>query len=150
MYWIGLISFLAVLTLLAFFTGTAVALVDIPSIVVILAISLPILLASGLQKDFFRGFRLMALQTNPFTTIELKRTLTAVKLMETAILLAGVLGSLFGCVVLLATIEDMSMLFPSMAVAMLTLVYSLVLWGLLLPVRYRVEAVLSTLDGRDL
>lgn len=146
MYYFGMAVFVLLLALLSVMTGAPLSFVDVPSLVVILGITLPILLASGLQKDFLRGLRLMQLKENPFTAIELRQSVVALKLVNKGLLLGGVLGTLFGLVVVLSQSVPSDKLGPSLAVALLTLVYSIVLSGLLIPVQARVEAVLETLN----
>lgn len=144
MYVLGILLFVLLLAFISVITGAPMAFIDIPSLIVILGICIPILLASGLTKDFIRGFKVMQRLPNQLTEIELKRTLIAINLVMKSAIIGGFLGSLFGAVAIGAQIDSISKLGPSIGVALLTTVYALVFYVILLPVQYRVKAVLST------
>ena len=64
---------------------------------------------------------------------ELRRILAAFKLVLIGLPIGGVVASLIAFVAILGKINDISTLGPNMAVAILTLLYSLVIELLLLP-----------------
>lgn len=148
MYLIGLVVFLVILMGISSFSGAPMAFVDFPSIIVILGISLPILLASGLTKDLLRGFKVMHQRENQFTAIELRRTLSALKMTRHTLILAGGLGTLIGTVGMLSQLSNPSQIGPNMAVALLTVVYAIILTGAIVPIQYRIEAILSTFSDQ--
>jgi flagellar motor component MotA len=120
--------------------------VDLASLLVILALSAAVLVASGLMGDFFKGFKLMGQKANPYSAIELKRIQAAVKLAVCALLLSGGVGTIVGVVAILSGMGDSTALGPNFAVALLTTLYALVFVLVLLPVQARVKAVLGTMD----
>jgi hypothetical protein len=73
MYLIGIIVFLVLTTLLMTISAPPMVFLDFPSLLVILGVTVPILLASGLLPDLGKGFRLMTAKENPFSLFELKR-----------------------------------------------------------------------------
>ncbi len=146
MYVIGIVIFVALLAGITFLTSAPLAFVDLPSLLVILALSATVLAASGLMGDFFKGFKLMGQKANPYSAIELKRIQAAVKLSIRAFLLSGAVGTVVGVVGMLSQLSDVSTLGPNAAVALLTLLYSLVFVLIVLPVQARVKAVLATME----
>lgn len=146
MYLIGIVIFSAFLVALATFSGGVIAFIDIPSLMVILGLSTPILMASGLMKDFLNGFRLMGSKVNPFSVIELKRMEQANRLAMTTLLLSGIMGTLIGTVGMITHVTDRALILPGLAVAILTTLYALEFIFLILPVQAKVKAVLSTME----
>ncbi len=142
MYLIGVIVFLGLTVGLAFLSSVPLNFVDLPSLLVILALSLPVLMASGLICDFFKGFRLMGQKVNPFSEIELKRILQANVLAIRSILLSGALGTMVGVIALLTGTSGAGIL-PGLGTAMLTVLYSVIFVLLVLPVQAKAKAVLA-------
>lgn len=145
MYILGILLFVLSLAFISLASGgSPLAFIDIPSLIVILGVCIPILLASGLAKDFIRGFKVMQRLPNQLTEIELKRTLIAISLVMKSTIIGGLLGTLVGSVAIGANIDSITKLGPSIGVALLTILYAVVFYVMLLPVQYRVKAVLST------
>lgn len=146
MYFIGLIVFIAILAGTTIVSGTPAAFVDLPSIIAILAFCVPMLMASGLLPDFLRGFRIMGQKVNTWSLLELKKTDIALKLTTRLLLLSGILGSIIGIIGIASSLGSMSKLGPNLAVALLTLFYSILFSLILMPVQARVKAIMITLD----
>jgi flagellar motor component MotA len=145
MYIIGITIFLAFLAFSASMSGGLSAFVDLPSIILILSFSIPMLMASGLTKDFTRGFRIMGQKINTSSLLELRKTQTALKLMIKLLLFSGLIGTLTGIVGMSINMHDLSNFMPNLAVSLLTLLYSLLLVCLLLPVKARVNTIILTM-----
>lgn len=146
MYFLGLIIFLAFLTCTVLFLGSPAALIDLPSISLILSFSITMLLASGLFPDFIRCFKIMGKGVNTWSALELRKTEIALSLMIKLLLLSGLLGSITGTISILASLSDISVVGPNLAVAILTFFYSVLLVFILLPVKAKVTAMLQTMD----
>jgi len=146
MYFVGLIVFIAVLAGTTIVSGSPAAFVDLPSIIIILAFCIPMLMASGLTSDLLRGFKLMGQKVNIWSLLELKKTDTALKLTVRLLLLSGILGSLTGVIGLVSNLSSIDRLGPNLAVALLTLFYSILLILMLIPVQARVKAMIITVD----
>lgn len=146
MYFIGLIVFILILAGTTVISGAPAAFVDLPSIIVILAFCIPMLMASGLLPDLLRGFRLMGQKVNTLSLLELKKAAIALRLAERLLLLSGILGSIIGIIGLASSLKDMSSLGPNLAVALLALFYSILLIIVLMPVQARVKAIINTMD----
>lgn len=146
MYIIGLAIFLAFLAFSASMSGGLSAFVDLPSIILILSFSIPMLMGSGLTKDFTRGFSIMGQKINTYSLLELRKTQTALKLMIKLLLFSGLIGTLTGIIGMAVNMHDMSTFMPNLAVSLLTLLYSLLLVCLLLPVKARVNTIIFTMN----
>lgn len=146
MYLIGLIIFIAIMAGTTIVSGTPAAFVDLPSIIVILAFCIPMLMASGLLPDLLRSFRIMGQKVNTWSLLELRKTDIALKLAVRLLLLSGILGSLIGIIGLASSLTNMSRLGPNVAVALLTLFYSLLLILMLMPIQARVKAIMITMS----
>lgn len=146
MYFVGLVIFIAFLVCSTFFSGALAPFIDLPSIILVLAFSIPMLMASGLLKDFMRGFRIMGQKVNTWSLFELKKTEIALKLMIKLLILSGLLGSMIGIVGIASNFTDIVKIGPNLAVASLTFLYSVLIVFILLPVKARVKAVIITMD----
>ncbi|HYE81959.1 MAG TPA: hypothetical protein VEG39_07320 [Clostridia bacterium] len=146
MYFVGLVVFIAFLVCSTMFSGTPASFVDLPSIIVIMTFSIPMLMASGLLTDFIRGFKVMGQKVNTWSLLELKKTEVALRLMTKLILLSGSLGSLIGVVSIMSNLSDVSKIGPNLAIALLTLLYSILFIFILLPVQAKVKAIILTMD----
>lgn len=98
------------------------------------------LLMSGMAMDFVRAFLICFGRRTPNET-ELKRALAASKLVLVAIPVAGILVSLVAYVAIFGHALAPEYLGPSLAVAILTILYSLILELLFLPIAGRLWAM---------
>ena len=146
MYLIGIIVFLALTSVLMTFSAPPLVFLDFPSLLVILGVTVPILLASGLLPDLGKGFRLMTAKENPFTLLELKRIRQACRLTQRTLPLAGVLGTLVGLVGMLTHLDDPTKIGPAVAMSVLTIVYAIILLFVILPIRARTDTIIDTME----
>ena len=114
---------------------------DMPSFVLIVGLMLILLFMCGLTNDFLRGIAFFFRKNKEMEETELKRILAAFKLVLIALPIDGLMASLIAAVTILGKVNDMSMLGPHPAVAILTLLYSLVLEVLMLPVAAKLWAL---------
>ncbi len=117
--------------------GNIVWYYDLPSLVSILVLLFILLYMCGLMKDFGRGFILFFGKNKEVEREELMRTQAAFKLVLIALPIEGVVASLIAFIAILGKMNDPATLGPYMAVAILTMLYSLIIEILLLPVAAR-------------
>ena len=117
---------------------------DMPSLIMIVALLLILLFMCGLSKDFFRGIAFFFGKRKEMEEYERCRTLAAFKLVLIALPIDGLVSSLIALVAVLGLLTDPIALGPNLAVAILTLLYSLILELLLLPVAAKVWAMKKT------
>lgn len=109
-------------------------LVDVPTLICILILSLPILFKKGLAKDFGRAFLLL----NPRYTCDiakLRMTLDVVELMQKQVLCAGFIVTVQGICMLMLYLGEPLTLGSNLTVTLLGLLYTAFLELLLLPLQ---------------
>lgn len=141
MYLISILAFVLVVLFTAFtapvYPG---AFIDLPTILLILCISVPILLSTGLGKDFSNAFRIALNPSKEYTKKSLKRALEAVRLMIRTLLCSGGATFLLSGILTLHRLDDPANLGPILSLSFLSLLYALAMTLLLLPI----QSVLKT------
>jgi hypothetical protein len=146
MYYIGIGIFLIFVIFLTFVASGYALYIDPPSLIVILGMTIPVLLASGLMKDFINGFKLMNQRDVKFSKIELHKIVIAMTLAIRTIAVTSLLGVLAGGITILAQLVTLESILPAFSVDLIVLFYGLVFITILLPIRAKAEAVLKTMD----
>ncbi len=149
MYLLGIVVFLGLMTGITALVGAPSVYLDLPSLLVVLAVLLPSLLAAGLLGDLVKGFRLMRMKENPFSILELKRIRQACLLSQRALPLAGLLGFMVGLVGMLTRLDDFKWIGTNLAMAMLVPIYALIFLFAVFPMRAKVESVMDTMEAGD-
>jgi flagellar motor component MotA len=78
--------------------------------------------------------------------IELSRTEIALRLAIKLLLFSGLLGSIIGMISILSSLSNMNHLGQNLAVSFLTVLYSILIVFILLPVQAKVKAMILTMD----
>lgn len=112
--------------------------IDSPSLLIILAITLIMMTASGSLRDFIRGFRI-CYGEKEFSEEEVQRSWLAMKLVLIILPLGSVLSFVMSIVTILASLMDPAALGPNCAVALLVLFYGMLIDLLLLPTAKRLR-----------
>ena len=116
-----------------------------PASLIMLLVTLPVLLSSGLLRDFNNAFRLSIKRTAPCSKIELLRAIEAVTLTIKALWTAGIVDTLLGLIFAFTSDEFIC---AYVGIAMISLLYAAFLNILLLPMRSRLLVRLHTLSGQ--
>lgn len=111
-------------------------LLDLPTLLILLLLSLPTLIASGLWKDFVKVF---SLGKREYTLSELKRTKEAVGLLQKQIVYAAVLVGFYQTIVILHRLTDATRLGPMVSVMCVGGLYTVILEFLLMPLKVLVQ-----------
>lgn len=135
---IAVIVFLVIQSMM-FGGDTFIVLLDFPSLLCILFLSLPILMRKGMWRDFVRSFKMWK-KNSTFSLGELKRTKEAVEFMQRQILCAGIITSLFPFIYVLKAVSDLASLGPCIFVALISAMYTAILQMLLLPLQLEVRS----------
>ena len=109
-------------------------LVDIPSIFCILILTVPVLFRKGLGKDFLRGFKLLK-KSYTCHLGELRRTLDVIEMMQKQVACAGLICMLLAVIYVMSRLDTPETIGPSLAVAVLSLLYAVIFEVLLLPLQ---------------
>ena len=120
--------------------------IDPPTLICMLALTLPVLLKEGLGKDFLRAFKLLR-KNYKCSFSELRHALDVVEMMQKQILCAGVIVSFQGLFVLLHELSDIASIGPNTSVALLAVFYTAIFELLMLPLQ--IEAKRRIVDYMD-
>jgi hypothetical protein len=118
------------------------ALLDIPSLWIPLLLTTVMLAVAGLGKDFLRGIRVAVMKENIYTELELKKSHLAIRLGEFIIVASGIVTALVGRIAILSLLSDPVMFNRGESVSLLSLMYSLFMIILLLPVDFKIKKLL--------
>lgn len=149
MYVISLIIFVLAMVFVMLLGAPFTAYVDAPSILMIVLMTVPMLMASGLLPDFKRAFRVMMTKSNLFTEEELKKSLLAVRLTTQLVMFSGLFGTLIGGISMLGKIDQISKIGPSVAVMVLTIFYAFCFVIILLPVQAKIKSLLISFESKN-
>lgn len=116
--------------------------VDMPSMLMLLLITFPMLISSGLLKDFNRSFKLVISKKQEVTLTQLKRSLEAVNYVIKTLLYVSIFTVVSTLVIVYGSVTDTRMLYANLAVAVLPMVYGFFLILILLPVKTRLKVMI--------
>lgn len=122
-------------------------LIDPPSLLVVILIPLVLTVISGLGRDLLRAFKIIQSKENIYSLSELNRSKIAVDAFQAYVWMAGGFGTILGMVTLFSIIDDMDLFLPSVSVSLLTLLYSLIIVILVMPLKYKIKGVVASIDG---
>lgn len=134
MYFISILAIIAV-TLIAAGNTNPKALFDAPSLIIILLICIPMLISSGLLKDFNNAFRIALSRKKEAGLTEIKRAIEAVSLTIKTLFYSSFFLFAISLTAILRNLSDLTGLGPNLTVAFLTCIYSLALALVLLPIK---------------
>jgi len=86
--------------------GGLVYFIDMPSLIILLLICIPILLASNLWKDFNNAFRIVLGKGKERTLLEIKRAVEAVNLVMKTLLYGGFFAFFFTIPIILHAVTS--------------------------------------------
>lgn len=117
--------------------GSVIWFLDMPSLILISVMMWILLFMSSMTKDFVRGLGFFFGKKTAMDAVILNRTKAAYKLVLIAMPVEGMVMTLIAVGGIVGNLTDIALLGPNLAVAILTLLYSLILEVLLLPVAGR-------------
>lgn len=143
MYLISIITVILGIGLLNLFSGDPISgvtyFLDAVSFVMLGILTVPMLISSGLVKDFNNAFRLSMSKNKISSMGEVKRAIEAVNLVMKVVLVAGVFIATCLFVIMLHELDAPETLGPKTAIAILSLVYALAINLFLLPLKSRLK-----------
>lgn len=110
-------------------------LIDFPTAALFLLIIIPILISGGLLKDLNNAFRLAIKKRKAACLTELKKAKEAVSLTIKTLIVSSVFLFFIQGICAMRKADDLSLLGPSMAAAMLAMVYGFGFSLILLPLQ---------------
>ena len=141
MYWLCFIVMMTAIVLFAGFIsgGMNIAILDFPSLALILLIGISVLAASGLWRDFVNAFRFTMGKNKKAGLSEWKRAKEAVELFMKAAKYGGIFIALMNFSNIYKIPDDPWVWRANLVVMSLTLLYAYAVNVLLLPVRSRLN-----------
>ena len=120
---------------------------DLPALILILLLVVPMLVVSGSGRDFLNVF---SIGKKEYPIRSLKRSLEAVQLVQKLILYSSMISCIIAFVTILTCLEDTATLGPCLAVALLIVFYAAILELFLIPVKAKVQnAITDLMDVED-
>ena len=98
--------------------------IDPISLIILLLVGIPVLISTGLMKDFNNAFKLGLSKKKEGTIRDVKRAMEAVALFQKVIITTGIVAFLMSVVLILVQKPVYDKLMPSMAVAVLAPLYA--------------------------
>lgn len=136
MYFLSLLGVIFTTFLMSFLAnGRWERMVDIISLVVLLLLVIPILISSGLSRDFSNAFRLAVGKKKPEKLLELKRAREAVGLVVWTTVASSVFVSMVQLIQILYTLDNLAELGPNISVMLISVMYGMGFVLLLLPIQ---------------
>lgn len=136
MYLVSIFAFILVILFTAFTTQFYPSdFIDLSSILLLLCICIPILLSTGLGKDFSNAFRIVLNSNREYDRRSLQRTLEAARLMIRTLLCSGGILFLINSIITLHRLDDPAALGPIVSTSFLSVLYALAISLLLLPMQ---------------
>ena len=118
--------------------GSVYMYMNLPSLICLMVLSLPILARNGLWKDFIRAFKLLNKKYHCGLS-EMKRSLEAVQLMQKQILYAGIVITLLSMIYILLTNLAWEQFSANLGIALIEILYAAILELLLLPLHFETK-----------
>lgn len=123
-------------------------LIDIPSLIILLIFTVPMLLRGGAWRDFMRAWKLLRKEYSCHLS-EVRRALDVVEMMQRQVIYAGVISALLTFITVLHNLSGLESLGPSLAVAILTVLYAMIFEMLLLPLQLEAKRRIIDYMGVD-
>lgn len=115
---------------------------DIPTLIMLIVPSLLILAAAGLLKSFFRAFVMLGKNVEQYTEAQWSKAKKAIRLGAASLFTVGSLESLATLIILLGYYRQgmpLEQFLANTAVASLGILYGIIAYLFLLPVRYKLD-----------
>ena len=107
--------------------------IDPISLVILLLVAIPVLISTGLMKDFNNAFKLGLSKKKEGTIREVKRAIEAVALFQKVIITTGIVAFFMSAILVLIQRPEYEILMPSIAVALVAPLYAGVMALILQP-----------------
>lgn len=160
MYLLAILVFLAVIVLTVGLNcglaGVSMSIfVDIPSLLIVLLIVIPILLGAGVWKDVISAFRMLLTRKWDVTLYELRCAEHGLKVLMASLLAAGSFGTVCSLLAVLGYVPqsggmEMEAICANLEVASIPFFYSLLFLLLLIPLKALVKRHILDFMERDL
>lgn len=141
MYIISIVVLIVVLSLMMSFSNPGILLymIDLPSIIILIIVSIPLLFASGLMKDFLKSFSIVLERNKEISLIQLKKSMEAVGMAIQTNFYAGGFIAIISIIIVLKDLNSLDYLGPNLVVAILPLMYAFAINIVLISIKYKLK-----------
>ena len=130
------VVFFLIIFLSSYELSTVVWFIDLPSLILLVAILIPGLLIMGEWKDFVRSF---SVGIKDFSLLELKNIIEAVDAAQKLTVFGALFAIIISGVLLLGHLDTPETIGPNLAVCFLSGLYAVIIEFFLLPLRLNAE-----------
>lgn len=113
--------------------------IDPASMVLIFVFSVIPLIWSGSLLDIKIGIQLIMSNETTFTLLQLKNAYAAFEMLNKSLIIASIFATLIGGISILTYLGDISNIGPSLAVVVLTILYSVTIMIFVAPIQLRLK-----------
>lgn len=140
-----LLLFIVFLILMSLCCGSKVVyFIDGPSFLAIIIVLIPGLLLMGAWKDFVKAF---SVGQKKYGLMELKNIVESVNTAQKLVVYGGIISAVVGLVTVLGHIDNLELIGPNLAVAILSIFYMAFFEFLILPLKFNaVRAMNEEMD----
>ena len=117
--------------------------IDLPSLLFFVITVVPVLIGSGLIKDFGLAFKIGFSREKNYSLVQLKNSVCAIKLVIKTLLVTSGFVTVISLVVILGRLDNLQKLGPNLAVCLLSFCYSLFFTLILLPLKAKIEKMIN-------
>lgn len=150
MYLLSVIALMGAVMLMCMIGGLRIEWIwDTPTLLILLLIVLPMLVSTGLFKDFNNAFRFVIRKNTKKSLKELRRSVEAVSLAIKSFFCTGAFVSVTQSVVILGSMDKPESLGPMLCVAFLALLYGTAISLMLLPLRASLQVQIIELLSEE-
>lgn len=144
MYFIILLLYAVLVPIICSFqtTGQSLNYFDLVSIALMLLLTIPMFIASGMVKDFTKALRFMFNSKIEYERNDYRKMLEAVTLLIKLNICAGLFTMVAGFVTILGTLSDMASLGPRIMTTITAIFYSLFICLILFPIQSKIKSKL--------
>lgn len=141
MYIISILALIVALVVMLSFSSSGILLymIDLPSLIILIIITIPLLFASGLIKDFIKSFLVVHTKNKEISLIQLKKAFEAVSMAIQANFYAGGFIAIVSIIIVLKDLNSLEYLGPNLVVAILPLMYAFAINIVLISIKYKLK-----------
>lgn len=150
MYLLAIGVFIMVVVLFSMFSGLdPMAFMDIPSLIYVILLIVPMLAGAGLLKDFVKAFPMAIRNDKSVSAIAMKRSLEGVRLVGKLALRGGILITVFAIILICDQVSDPAQFGVNLGVAAISALYGIVINILLLPIQSKLKMMIAEKEQED-
>lgn len=134
-----IVGIICTTTMMQGLRGDMSILLDLPSFLLIMFFTLPVLFVSGLWRDFLKAF---SINKKKYSIAQLRRCLEAIMITQKLVLISSFFSAFISIITVLKKLDDPMYIGPNIAVICLSGFYAVIIEFLLLPLKTNAQITL--------